>query len=391
MIYSQSLAGTMEIEARLTQSLPHQRITHLDTIRGVAVMGILIMNSVAFFLGGVAYFDISHPENAHWLDWLVAIAGEIFADQKFMALFSLLFGASILLFCERAEAKGYSSTKLSLWRNFLLFLIGGFHAMLWEGDVLTVYAMCAPILLMFRKFSPMLLIGLGCFLYLTPALINWYIVSTADPSGFRMIWDNSYLENSSSDIDLAGLSMMYELFARALGMMFIGMGLYSNGKLVHLASTTQIVRRSIVLLIVGISLSGLGLVWTYLNDFSTAAIIQGNLANTIGTIPIAFGYIGLLMWWNERAKSLLINRVQALGKTALSNYIGQTVVCLTLAIIIPQAWLSRSIVFLLIIVIWWLQLFVSEQWLKHYKFGPMEYLWRCLTYRRLMPFIERRK
>ena len=381
----------MEIEARLTQSLPHQRITHLDTIRGVAVMGILIMNSVAFFLGGVAYFDISHPENAHWLDWLVAIAGEIFADQKFMALFSLLFGASILLFCERAEAKGYSSTKLSLWRNFLLFLIGGFHAMLWEGDVLTVYAMCAPILLMFRKFSPTLLIGLGCFLYLTPALINWYIVSTADLSGFRMIWDNSYLENSSSDIDLAGLSMMYELFARALGMMFIGMGLYSNGKLVHLASTTQIVRRSIVLLIVGISLSGLGLVWTYLNDFSTAAIIQGNLANTIGTIPIAFGYIGLLMWWNERAKSSLINRVQALGKTALSNYIGQTVVCLTLAVIIPQAWLSRSIVFLLIIVIWWLQLFVSEQWLKHYKFGPMEYLWRCLTYRRLMPFIERRK
>ena len=391
MIYSQSLAGTMEIEARSTQSLSHQRITHLDTIRGVAVMGILIMNSVAFFLGGVAYFDISHPENAHWLDWLVAIAGEIFADQKFMALFSLLFGASILLFCERAEAKGYSSTKLSLWRNFLLFLIGGFHAMLWEGDVLTVYAMCAPILLMFRKFSPMLLIGLGCFFYLTPAMINWYIVSTADSSGFRMIWDNSYLENSSSDIDLAGLSMMYELFARALGMMFIGMGLYSNGKLVHLVSTTQIVRRSIVLLIVGISLSGLGLVWTYLNDFSTAAIIQGNLANTIGTIPIAFGYIGLLMWWNERAKSSLINRVQALGKTALSNYIGQTVVCLTLAIIIPQAWLNRSIVFLLIIVIWWLQLFVSEQWLKHYKFGPMEYLWRCLTYRRLMPFIERRK
>ena len=377
----------MEIEARSTQSLSHQRITHLDTIRGVAVMGILIMNSVAFFLGGVAYFDISHPENAHWLDWLVAIAGEIFADQKFMALFSLLFGASILLFCERAEAKGYSSTKLSLWRNFLLFLIGGFHAMLWEGDVLTVYAMCAPILLMFRKFSPTLLIGLGCFIYLTPAMINWYIVSTADSSGFRMIWDNSYLENSSSDIDLAGLSMMYELFARALGMMFIGMGLYSNGKLVHLVSTTQIVRRSIVLLIVGISLSGLGLVWTYLNDFSTAAIIQGNLANTIGTMPIAFGYIGLLMWWNEQAKSPLINRVQALGKTALSNYVGQTIVCLSIASVIPQAWLSRSVVLLLVFVIWWLQLFVSEQWLKRYKFGPLEYVWRCLTYRRLMPFV----
>ena len=378
-------------EARANQSTSHQRITHLDTIRGVAVMGILIMNSVAFFFEGVAYFDISYPENANWLDWLVAIMGEIFADQKFMALFSLLFGASILLFCERAEAKGYSSTKLSLWRNFLLFLIGGFHAMLWEGDVLTVYAMCAPVLLMCRKFSPKLLIWLGCLFYLTPAIINWYLISTIEPTGFRMIWDNSYLEKSSTDIDLAGLGMMYELFARALGMMFIGMGLYSNGKLVQIDTVNQILSRSIALLIVGISFSGVGLVWTYLNDFSTAAIIQGNLANTIGTIPMAFGYVGLLMWWNERAKSSIINRVQALGKTALSNYIGQTIVCLSLAAIIPQAWLSRSVVILLVFVIWWLQLFVSEQWLKRYKFGPMEYFWRCVTYRRLMPFIVRAK
>ena len=389
MIYSQSVAKIMEIEARSTTSLSHTRITHLDTIRGVAVMGILVMNSIALFLGNVAYFDISFPENANWLDWLVAILGEIFADQKFMALFSLLFGASILLFCERAEAKGYSSTKLSLWRNFLLFLIGGFHAMLWEGDVLTIYAMCAPVLLMCRKFSPTLLIWLGCLFYLTPVITNWYLLSTVEASGFRMIWDNSYLENSSADLDLIGLGMMYEIFARALGMMFIGMGLYSNGKLVNIGSVNQILSRSIALLIVGILLSGVGLVWTYLNDFSTAAIIQGNLANTVGTIPVALGYVGLLIWWNERTKSFLLKRVQALGKTALSNYIGQTIVCLSLAAVIPQAWLSRSIVFLLIIVIWWLQLFVSQQWLKRYKFGPMEYLWRCVTYRRMMPFIVR--
>ncbi len=377
----------MQTEARSTRGLSHQRITHLDTIRGVAVMGILVMNSVALFLGGVAYFDISFPENANRLDWLVAILGEIFADQKFMALFSMLFGASILLFCERAEAKGYSPTKLSLWRNFLLYLIGGFHVMLWEGDVLTVYAMCAPVLLMCRKLSPKLLIWFGCLFYLTPVIINWYLISTIEPNGFRMIWDNSYLENSSTDIDLAGLSMIYELFARALGMMFIGMGLYSNGKLVQIDSVNQMLPRCITLLIVGISLSGFGLVWTYLNDFSTAAIVQGNIANTVATIPMALAYVGLLMWWDKRAKSPLINRVQALGKTALSNYIGQTIVCLGIVAVIPQAWLSRSTVLLLVFAIWWIQLVVSEQWLKRYKFGPMEYLWRCVTYRRLMPFI----
>ena len=381
----------MALEAGANQSTSHQRITHLDTIRGVAVMGILIMNSIAFYLGSVAYFDISVPDNASSLDWFIAIMGEVFADQKFMALFSLLFGASILLFCERAEAKGYSPTKLSLWRNFLLFLIGSFHAMLWEGDVLTVYAMCAPILLICRKFSPTLLISLGCIFYLTPVVTNWYLVSTVDSTGFQMIWDNSYLENYSAEIELIGLGMMYDVYARALGMMFIGMGLYSNGKLIDIGSANKTLSRSIAFVIVGISLSGIGLGWTYLNDFSTAAIIQGNIANTVGTIPLALGYVGLLIWWHKRTKSLLINRVQALGKTALSNYLGQTIVCLSLAAVIPQAWLSRSTVLLLILAIWWVQLFVSEQWLKRYKFGPMEYFWRCVTYRRLMPFIVRPK
>ncbi len=389
MINSQSLAKTMEIESSTTQSSFHERITHLDTIRGVAVMGILIMNSVAFFLGSVAYFDISFPENPNRFDWLVAILGEVFADQKFMALFSLLFGSSILLFCERAEAKGYSSTRLSLWRNFLLFLIGCFHAMLWEGDVLIVYAICAPVLLICRKFSPTILICLGCLVYLTQVIVNWYLLATVGPAGFRMVWDNSYLENPSTDIELIGLGIMYEIFARALGMMLIGMGLYSNGKLVETGSVSQILSRSIVLLILGISLSGGGLVWAHLNDFSTAAIIQGNLANTVGTIPVALGYVGLLIWWNERTRLSILKRIQALGKTALSNYIGQTIVCLSLAATIPQAWLSRSTVLLLILAIWWIQLFISEQWLKRYKFGPMEYLWRCVTYRRLMPFIVR--
>ena len=135
----------------------------------------------------------------------------------------------------------------------------------------------------------------------------------------------------------------------------------------------------------------MGLLWTYLNDFSPAAIVEGNLANTVGTIPMAFGYVGLLMWWNKKTNLRIIKRIQALGKTALSNYIGQTVVCLSLIALLPEELWSRSLVFLVVIVIWWLQLFVSEQWLKRFKFGPLEYVWRCVTYRRLMPFVVTKK
>ena len=148
-----------------------QRITHLDTVRGVAVMGILIMNAVSFFFLGAAYFDISSPEHKTILDWLVGGFGEVFADQKFMALFSILFGASVLLFCERAAAKGHSPVRLSLWRNFLLLLTGSFHASIWEGDILFVYACCAPVLLLCRKLPPTLLILVGTLLYLSPIIV----------------------------------------------------------------------------------------------------------------------------------------------------------------------------------------------------------------------------
>ena len=112
------------------------RLTHLDLIRGVAVLGILLMNIVSYAYRGPSYFDISLPENQTQLDWCLGAIGEVFADQKFMALFSLLFGASVLLFLERAESKTDKPVRFSLWRNFILLLIGLVHLSLWEGDIL---------------------------------------------------------------------------------------------------------------------------------------------------------------------------------------------------------------------------------------------------------------
>ena len=368
-----------------------QRITHLDTVRGVAVMGILIMNAVSFFFVGVAYFDISSPENKTILDWLVGGFGEVFADQKFMALFSLLFGASVLLFCERAAAKGHSPVRLSLWRNFLLLLMGLFHASIWEGDILFVYACCAPVLLLCRKLPPTLLILVGTLLYLSPIIVSGLVVSVVDPAAFLEVWGDLSIKNPPSDVDLVFLGLMYDVFARAMGMMFIGMGLYANGMLIRANASDVLFKRSLGLVALGALLSGVGLAWTATQNFSPAAIVQGNFANTVGTVPMALGYLGLLMWWNEKTSGLLVNRIRALGKTALTNYIGQTVVCVVLASLIPGEWLSRTTVFLLIIVIWWAQLYLAEKWLKRYRFGPLEYLWRCATYRRMAVFVNKER
>lgn len=368
-----------------------QRITHLDTVRGVAVMGILIMNAVSFFFVGAAYFDISSPENKTILDWLVGGFGEVFADQKFMALFSILFGASVLLFCERAAAKGHSPVRLSLWRNFLLLLMGLFHESIWEGDILFVYACCAPVLLLCRKLPPTLLISVGTLLYLSPIIVSGLAVSVVDPAAFLEVWGSLSIKNPSSDVDLVLLGLTYDVFARAMGMMFIGMGLYANGMLIHANASDALFKRSLCLVALGALLSGVGLAWTATQNFSPTAIVQGNIANTVGTVPMALGYLGLLMWWNEKTSGVLINRIRALGKTALTNYIGQTVVCVVLASLLPNEWLSRTTVFLLIIVIWWAQLYLAEKWLKRYRFGPLEYLWRCATYRRLAAFVNKER
>ena len=113
-----------------------RRITSLDLVRGVAVFGILLMNVVHFRFGSGPYFNLDAGGSETWLDGTMGIVGEVFVDQKFMGLFSLLFGAGMILFIDRASQRGRRSVVLNLWRNTLLILIGIFHYLLWEGDVL---------------------------------------------------------------------------------------------------------------------------------------------------------------------------------------------------------------------------------------------------------------
>ena len=159
------------------------RITNLDTIRGLAVLGILAMNAVSYGLPQAAYFNLAAAGSDSRLDWIVGGAGEIFVDQKMMGLFSMLFGAGIVLFADRTEAKGKRAWPLSLWRNGLLFAIGLMHAALWEGDILVVYAIAAPILIAMRKLRPRTLIVIGTLVVMWSAVLALIVQSTVPKDG----------------------------------------------------------------------------------------------------------------------------------------------------------------------------------------------------------------
>ena len=104
------------------------------------------MNAVYFRFGSGPYFNLSAGGSETWLDWTVGIFGEVFIDQKFMGLFSLLFGAGMILFIDRASRRGRRAVLLNLWRNAPLLLIGVLHLLLWNGDVLTAYAVSSVFL-----------------------------------------------------------------------------------------------------------------------------------------------------------------------------------------------------------------------------------------------------
>ena len=192
------------------------RITSLDLVRGVAVLGILLMNAVHFRFGSGPYFNLSVVGSETWLDWIVGIFGEVFVDQKFMGLFSLLFGAGMVLFIDRASRRGARAVLLNLWRNSLLLLIGILHYLLWEGDVLMAYAVSSLFLLALRKLPSRALISLGVALFalsVACALIAQHIADTTSAS-LSGLWT----PGDVSDEGVIGAPVLLGFFLRALGL-----------------------------------------------------------------------------------------------------------------------------------------------------------------------------
>ncbi len=349
------------------------------------MLGILLMNAVSFRFGAAPYFNLSAGGSETWLDWAVGIFGEVFVDQKFMALFSMLFGAGMVLFIDRAASKGKSALLLNLWRNVLLLLIGILHFWLWDGDVLMVYALSSVFLLALRKLPNRALISVGVVVFGLSVACAFLAQQMANTTGASLAGRWTPGEASDAE-DIEGVFLL-GYFLRGLGLILVGAGLYRTGFMNGALPAGTYRRTAVVGLAVGVPLAATGVIITAVNDYSREIAFIGQIPNTLGTIPFALGYMSLIILWNNRADSWLRERLRAVGRMALTNYLAQTVLgVLVLTVLLGDAdFVNRGAVLAFVLAVWALQVWWSKAWLSGFLFGPAEWLWRVATYRSGQP------
>ena len=361
-----------------------ERITNLDTVRGVATLAILVMNAVSFALPEAAYFNLDAGGGDGWLDRTIGVLGEVFVDQKSMALFSLLFGAGIVLFADRVEARDGRPVALSLWRNLLLLGIGVLHTLLWEGDILTVYAVCAPMLLALRKRNPRFLFATGTALVVTSAIAAVLTQGTVDDEGVDL--GSFWFADGGTIADGPGLFLIADFFLRALGMMLIGVAFHRTGWVQGTRPREDYVRMARFGLGIGLPLAVVGVSINIANDWGPDLALAGLAPNTLATVPMALGYLALLSLWNQRTDTVAHERFRAVGRMALTNYLAHTLIgLLVFDLVLADTTPTRTGVAAFVVVVWAAQLWWSPRWLARYRFGPVEWLWRTATHRRRQP------
>jgi len=360
-----------------------ERIRSLDAVRGVATLGILVMNAIAFGLVDAAYFNLDAGGSDNIVDRVVGIVSLVLVDQKMMALFSLLFGVGVVIFAERAALKGRRVGWLSLWRFALLLGIGFAHSLLWEGDVLMLYAICAPVVLLLRNRRPITLLVLGSILALASTVMAPFVQREVGPNGEGL--GDLWIPGGGDPSDFLFTHFLADAFGRALGLMLIGVALYRWG-VVQGQQTVDSYRQMVGWGFgIGVPLAVLGVIVRSVDGWSADVAIVGQVPNGLATIPMAMGYLGLIVLWNQSATRHR-ERITNVGRMALTNYLSQTVLgVLVLTNAFSDVDLGRTAILGLIVAVWALQLWWSTWWLQRFRFGPVEWAWRCATYRRWQP------
>lgn len=400
-----------------SSTLPTQdRINSLDVLRGFAVLGILVMNIQTFAMPSAAYLNPTVWGSLSGVDGVVWYLSHLLTDQKMMALFSMLFGAGIVLFTDRATAQGQSASAYHYRRNFWLLLFGAAHAyLMWYGDVLFLYAICAFALYPLRNWRPRRLIILGLIFLLISSLVYLMtalslpsmpeemlvgeILSSWNPSAIQLAeevaayqgsWSQQMSHRLPATLEMHSFVLLIWGFWRAAGMMLLGMALYKLGILSARADNRVYWRFLAAGVLIGLPTIMIGIQWNFANGWEPTSMFLGSQFNYWASVLVSMAWMaGLILVLKHNSTAWLTQRLAAVGRMAFSNYIMHTVICGFIFYghgLGQFAQIDRSGQITIVFAIWILQMVVSPIWLQHFRFGPLEWLWRSLTYWRLQPF-----
>ena len=415
-----------------------ERLVALDALRGVAVLGILVMNIYAFAMPFAAYANPlagGGTEPLNVMTWAVTHA--VF-DQKFMSIFSMLFGAGIVLMNERSLQKSQPFGRIFYRRQVWLLVIALLHAYLvWFGDILFFYAVIGMLVYLFRNMAPQKLVVVGCLLLLVAPLLSYSggsymqdlkvraeqlqeqqsdgaeltddqlatVEEWAEMRSFVLpgeeeiaaefaAYTGSWLDGFEHRASFLGsfqvYGMLYYVLWRVGGLMLIGMAMMKAGVLSGRRDRSFYRKLMLAGYVVGLPLTAWSAINAGAHDYDPLYMFRiGNLYNYVGSIVVAFGHIGLVMLAVTSGWiSSVLRRFAAVGQMALTNYLLHSIVMtaifygwgLGLYGTVPRFW---QMAFVLGLVGG--QLLVSPWWLARFRFGPVEWLWRTLTYWRRQP------
>lgn len=384
---------------------PEDRIVSLDALRGFAILGILVIN-VWFFSyplsatqNPTAYGDLT---GLNFYAWAVS---HVFFEAKFVTLFTLMFGAGIMLFTESKARKGQQVMQLHYRRTFWLLVIGLAHAyLLWYGDILTLYALCGFWVVLLRDMEAHKQVLVGLLLFTVDpffraftgwsleeypeALVQQWAPSEAalqaEVTAYQSGWLTQMDHRVQTAFDAQTVGFLSSTLWRISGLMLLGMALYKWGVLTNDRSR-QFYRRVFVGgALVGIALSVTGIWLNVQNDWSVAfSPFFGVQFNIAASLFLGLAYVSGIMLYVDRRYDVVTRALSAVGRTALSNYLFQTVVATTVFYghgLGLFGTVTRVEQLGFVVLVWAVQIPLSVLWLRYFQFGPAEWVWRTLTY-----------
>ena len=394
----------------MTPTLGQERYKFLDVLRGFALVGIITANMVLYSLYDSLSESAKMSMSTYPIDKVLDFLELTFIEGKFYTIFSVLFGIGFSILLTRSQARSAGFHRFFLRRMSILFLIGLAHAVLvWHDDILECYAVCGALLLPFVKVRNRTIIVFAILVLATGAVIKFTgAIPRHSFTGPREMLYARFGFTHESELARLTQGSVLDIWRQNLGDWFgqvdyiissgmifkifgcflLGFYIGRNEIYKRLENYRATIRRvAIGGLIIGIPLN---LIYAY--TFSSEEFWVRNLAEPTAILPLSAAYACFvcLLWLNQRWH----RRVQIfapVGRMALTNYVGQSVICTLIFYGTGLGLGGRmgpTLYLPIAFAVYLGQIAVSRMWLARFQFGPLEWIWRMLTYGRWVPMTK---